>query len=1117
MEYINISHKRDYDCKIHAVSSEQHESNSVFNILQDAGYWCSRKSDENIPEYIILDLQKNATIDYIEITASPNGTKAFPADIRFEGSLDGETWMVLFVEKKLVLDSNTYRLDIPLTLVRYLKILIITSHQQEGKFYSEIGRIRTGIAGINEIKASSVSSSGRVPQNLLFEDHEKIWESELRSQSAKESLFIDLGKIFHVNRIILGSASRGFPENFYIETSSDNNIWMPLLEEKNFTPQVIKKYFWNTDIRPARYIRIEAKGVKYPEGNYGVQLAHLEISGAPSNPFHTHNIGELTPYASIFQAGIVRFAKDGDDAPGIAVQANDRRLRDASTIFKGIVQIAEDGDTAKGLVVQASDPRIAPATDLKHGIVRLAHNRENKPGAVVQSNDSRLQEASTANFGIVKLCPDGMYKENAAVTGNDPRLNKATSESFGICKLAADGADTAGTVVQASDKRLREATTVYKGIVELAEDGETKAGVAVQGNDKRLKDATTTARGIVELAEDGETKAGVAVQGNDKRLRDATTSDKGIVELAEDGETKAGVAVQGNDKRLRDATTTAKGIVELAEDGETKAGVAVQGNDKRLKDATTTARGIVELAEDGETKAGVAVQGNDKRLRDATTSAKGIVELAEDGETKAGVAVQGNDKRLRDATTSDKGIIELAEDGETKAGVAVQGNDKRLRDATTSAKGIVELAENGETRSGVAVQGNDKRLKDATTTARGIVELAEDGETRAGVAVQGNDKRLKDATTTANGIVELAEDGEESPGVAVQGSDRRLKTATEESPGIVILARDNETKQGSVVQSGDQRLSNARQPLPHTHEYAPVSHDHNSHTGTIAIRGSRHEAFTQVTPPSDGSAIIYAKNESTEPASIGLTGIAGIASAKPVQSYGVVGHSGHIGVRGQSSGGTEKIGKGCGVLGVSRFGAGGIFASEHDFSLVADGSGAIKEYDGSLDLTGSGDALLVNGRAFFNGALHIHNTTPDGSDPYPSNLVEIFEIDDAEYVQPGDILAVSEGGKSILSRTRTEYNRSVIGVVSGNPTIIINANGKKHKVYPVALTGTVLCRIDARQKPLRPGDPIVTSSTPGCGMGGVIDSFEKIGTVLGKALDSLEDGIGLVPVFISHS
>ncbi|MBN2161240.1 MAG: discoidin domain-containing protein, partial [Spirochaetes bacterium] len=575
MEYITISHKRDHDCKIHAVSSEQHESTSVFNIIRDKGYWSSRKSDENMPEYIVLDFKENTTIDYIEMTASPNGPGTFPRDFRFEVSLDGNYWMVIHTERKLILDAGAYRLDIPLTLIRFLKILIIAGQENQGKYYSEIGRIRAGIAGISEIKASTRSSNARGPEHLLKDDTESYWETEHKAHVGKDSLTINLGKIFHVNRIILGSTETAFPENFYIETSSDNSVWLPLLEEKNFRAQENKKYFWNTDIRPARYIRIEAKGVKLANGKYGIQLAQLEISAAPFNPFHTHNIGDLTPYSSIFQAGIVRLAKDGDDTPGAAVQGNDRRLRDASTIFKGIVRLAEDGDETQGLSVQASDSRLKPATDLKPGIVRLAHNRESKEGAAVQGNDSRLMEATTANFGIVKLCPEGMYKESGVVTGNDPRLQKATANSFGICKLAADGADTAGTVVQANDRRLRTATSTYSGIVELAEDGENSAGVAVQGNDKRLKEATTTAKGIVELAEDGEESAGVVIQGNDRRLKDATTKSKGIVELAEDGEVNPGVAVQGNDRRLKDATTTSKGIVELAEDGENKAGVAV--------------------------------------------------------------------------------------------------------------------------------------------------------------------------------------------------------------------------------------------------------------------------------------------------------------------------------------------------------------------------------------------------------------------------------------------------------------------------------------------------------------------------------------------------------------
>ena len=46
-----------------------------------------------------------------------------------------------------------------------------------------------------------------------------------------------------------------------------------------------------------------------------------------------------------------------------------------------------------------------------------------------------------------------------------------------------------------------------------------------------------------------------------------------------------------------------------------------------------------------------------------------------------------------------------------------------------------------------------------------------------------------------------------------------------------------------------------------------------------------------------------------------------------------MGHSQFIGVRGQSAGNEEGDNRGCGVLGISRFGAGGVFASEHGFSL----------------------------------------------------------------------------------------------------------------------------------------------------------------------------------------
>ncbi len=983
MDYINISKRKIYIGKIHSFSSQLKETNSIYNIVSDVGFWSSEKNSFPKAEYFIIDYENPVFINFIELLFSPNKFEFFPKDFRIESSLDLDTWEVLYNERNLEIEAPSYILDVPLTRTRYLKIYVASPRMTEPPFFSEIGKCQAGIKGIQSIRATSCSSPECDVSNVLDDKPSKIWKSDEKSNSTRESIHVDLGNIFHINRLSFGTADELFPDTLFIETSPDDTIWSPLLEEKNFIAEPHTRYFWNIDITPVRYIRIDVRTVSKND-SYSAKISSIDIDAAPFNPFHTHNIGELTPYASVFQAGIVKLSRDGEDIPGTAVQASDRRLRDATTIFKGIVQLSEDGDDSKGLAVQSSDSRLKPATDIRPGIVRLAYDRETKSGTAVQGNDSRLREADEKNFGIVKLCPNGEYREGSVITGNDSRIQKATAKSFGICRLA--------------------------------DDGSVEPLTAVQGSDRRLRDSTTTAKGIVELAEDGEDAPDRAVQGNDKRLKDATTLSKGIVELAENGENAPNRAVQGNDRRLKDATTLSKGIVELAEDGEDEDGVAVQGSDRRLKDATTTAKGIVELAEDGE-------------------------------------------------------------------------------DAPN-----------------VAVQGNDRRLKDASETTNGILRFASDGEDFPFTAVQGNDRRLKDATTTAKGIVELAEDGETGDGVVVQGSDSRLKKASGENPGIVQFSRNGESRNGYAVQSTDSRLSDRREPAPHEHDYAPVSHEHNSHTGSITIELPRNEIFNEITPPSGRSAVITGKNTSEENGSIG---IAGISTASQAQSYGVAGHSTFVGIRGQSSGtpGRES-GKGCGVLGVSRFGAGGVFSSEHGFSLIADGYGKIHDYDHSLNLLGSGDALLVRGRSEFTGPLSIQND--EGNREFSANIVEMFEVEESEYISPGDLLAVSTSGNSILSRSRTAYNRSVVGVVSGNPTLVLNNSGSETKIYPVSLAGKTMCKVDARENPINPGDLIVTSNTPGCGMSGKIDSFDRLGTVIGKALDRLEEGIGLIPVFIMH-
>ncbi len=932
MSYTNISHKKIYSGTIHDFSTELDSEHSVKNIIKEKGFWSTKKNNSIVKDFVIVDYAKEIPVNFIQVSASPSGKTAFPTDFRIEFSIDGITWKNVQTERSFNLsDLNDYILHIPLTLLRFIKLVIIKSGKVGTKFFSEIGQIQTGIAGIREITSSSSSSYKYEPGKLFDGNKDTYWESNINSKKVKENLIIDLGNIFQINRISfssIDSPDHAFPENFIVNISKDNDLWTSLLDERGFTAEALKKYYWDINPVEGRYIHITMDNVRLDKNSHAVRLAEVQIFGAINDFTHTHNIGELVSNASVFQHGIVKLAKNGEVAEGTVVQSTDSRLKDATNLNKGIVLLADDGDDKPLNAVQASDSRLKKADELKYGIVRLAKDREDNPDVVVKGNDSRLKKATVENFGVVKICRNGEYSELGVVLGNDSRIHKSTSDSFGI------------------------------------------------------------------------------------------------------------------------------------------------------------------------------------------------VRLADNGEVNANCVVQGNDKRLRDATINFKGIVELAENGEDKEGVAVQGNDKRLKDATTISKGIVELAENGEDKEGVAVQGNDKRLKDATTISKGIVELAENGEDKEGVAVQGNDKRLKDATTISKGIVELAENGEDKEGVAVQGNDNRLKNATINSYGIVRLAKNNEKAKEAVIQADDDRLSDARKPLPHAHDYADKMHEYSTHTGTIKIIDSKEENINGIVPPSDRSAVIYAKNESGHPGAVGIAGVAGLSNnSSPkndriTHSYGILGHGRFAGVRGQSTGNTEGEGKGAGVLGISRFGAGGVFVSEHNYSLVADGYGGISEYDDSFNLKGNGHALLVNGNSVFKGTLSINDAGKKNDSP--SNIIEMFEAEEEQIIIAGDILVASGKGKAILTRSTSVYSREVIGIVSGNPSVIINNSGQEKKIYPIVLAGKTLCRVDARKKSIKPGDLIVTSDTPGCGMSGEINSFDRIGSVIGKALDGLETGIGLIPVFVAH-
>ena len=98
------------------------------------------------------------------------------------------------------------------------------------------------------------------------------------------------------------------------------------------------------------------------------------------------------------------------------------------------------------------------------------------------------------------------------------------------------------------------------------------------------------------------------------------------------------------------------------------------------------------------------------------------------------------------------------------------------------------------------------------------------------------------------------------------------------------------------------------------------------------------------------------------------------------------------------------------------------------------------------------------------------------------------------------------------------YDTRVAGVVSANPGVILGEGGEG-KVM-VATTGRVRVRVDATSAPIRVGDLLVTSDKEGIAMrsqpldlGGT--PIHRPGTLIGKALDSLEKGVGEILVLLS--
>jgi len=134
-----------------------------------------------------------------------------------------------------------------------------------------------------------------------------------------------------------------------------------------------------------------------------------------------------------------------------------------------------------------------------------------------------------------------------------------------------------------------------------------------------------------------------------------------------------------------------------------------------------------------------------------------------------------------------------------------------------------------------------------------------------------------------------------------------------------------------------------------------------------------------------------------------------------------------------------------------------------------------------------------------------------------ADLAEPFPVSDRE-LEKGSVMVIDEDHPGRLKRCEAAYDTRVAGVLSGangiHPGIALKQNGVLDQGENVALSGRVYVLADAAHAPIKPGDLLTTSDTPGHAMK-VTDHARAQGAILGKAMSSLSHGKGLVLVLVT--
>ena len=180
-----------------------------------------------------------------------------------------------------------------------------------------------------------------------------------------------------------------------------------------------------------------------------------------------------------------------------------------------------------------------------------------------------------------------------------------------------------------------------------------------------------------------------------------------------------------------------------------------------------------------------------------------------------------------------------------------------------------------------------------------------------------------------------------------------------------------------------------------------------------------------------------------------------------------------------------------------------ITSSNGNISLLPNGSGNIN--------TGANIMPTANVTANIGSAALSYNTIfAKATSAQYSDLAEMY-CADSEYT-PGTVLEF--GGEQEVTATTQSHSTQVAGIVSTNPSYLMNSTLACVNAVEVALVGRVPCHVVGT---IAKGDRLVASSTPGTATRLDMSQYQP-GCIIGKALEAYDsETVGTIEVAVGRN